>query len=168
MWLVIGLVVVLAVSIVAFVSQGHAGSGTAAQQLQSWASSTTLGQDVGTLTGDGRNVALALHDRKGSTAVRTVCAAMANDAQTFNDQLPSPDSSVTQWLAKAYGLDYDAAEACYKAGATNRALLAQSSADRARAEALFEKVLARVGSVTGHPVSTTTTTVPNTTSTSLL
>ena len=168
-WLTIGLVLVVAVGIVAFVSYGHgAPSGTAGQRLQSWASSTQLGQDIGTLEGDSRNVARALADHKGSTAVRTVCAAMSNDAQTFNDQLPSPDSAVTQLLARAYGLDYDAAQACYKAGATDRPLLAQAARDRAKATALFDEVLARVRSVTGRSLSTTTTTVPDATGTSIL
>ncbi len=168
-WLTVGLVVVVAVGIVAFVSYGHgAASGTAAQRLQSWVSSTQLGQDIGTLQGDGSNVARALREHKGSTAVRTVCAAMANDAQTFNDQLPSPDAPVTQLLARAYGLDYDAAEACYKAGATNRSLLAQASGDRKKATVLFTEVLRRVRAVTGHSLSTTTTTVPDLTGTSFL
>jgi hypothetical protein len=168
-WLAIGLVVVVAAGIVAFVSYGHGGSsGTAAQQLESWVTSTQLGQDVGTLEDDGRNVARALRDHKGTTAVRTICAAMANDAQTFNQQLPSPDSSITQLLAQAYGLEYDAAEACYKGGATNRVLLAQASSDRTKASALFGHVLHRVRSVTDHPVSTTTTTAPNDTGTSIL
>lgn len=159
-WLAIGLTVVVAVGVVAFATYGHGGSsGTSSQRLESWVSSTQLGQDIGTLEGDGRNVARALAHHKGTTGVRTVCAAMANDAQTFNDQLPSPDVSVTQLLARAYGLDYDAAEACYRAGAKNRALLSQSSTDRTKASSLFAAVLRRVRSVTDHPVSTTTTTV---------
>ncbi len=168
-WLAIGLTVVIAVGVVAFASFGHgAPSGTAAQQLQSWVSSTQLGQDIGTLQGDGRNVAKALRVHKDATAVRTICAAMANDAQTFNDQLPSPDTTVTQLLANAYGLEYDAAEACYRAANANRALLAQSAGDRSKASALFAKVLRRVRSVTDRPVSTTTTTTPNVTGTSIL
>lgn len=168
-WLAIGLVVVVAVGIVAFVSYGHSGPpGSAAEQLQSWVSSTKLGQDIGTLQGDGNNVARALRDHKSSTAVRTICAAMANDAQTFNEQLPSPDSSITQLLARAYGFAYDSAEACYRAGTTNVALLTQSSGDRAKASGLFVEVLHRVRSITDHPVSTTTTTVPDDTGTSIL
>lgn len=168
-WLVIGLVVVVAAGIVAFASYGHGTpSGTAGQQLQSWASSTQLGQDVGTLQDDGKNVARALRERKGATAVRTICAAMANDAQTFNGQLPSPDTTVTQLLARAYGLEYDAAEACYRAGVTDHTLLIQSSNDRAKASALFVRVLERVRSLTGQSLSTTTTTTPTTTGTSIL
>jgi hypothetical protein len=168
-WLAIGLAVVVAAGIVAFVSYGHRGpSGTEAQQLQSWVSSSQLGQDIGTLQDDGKNVTRALRDHKNATSVRTICAAMANDAQTFNQQLPSPDASVTQLLARAYGLAYDAAEACYRAGTTNRTLLAQSSDDRSKASSLFEDVLHRVRSVTDHSVSTTTTTAPDDTGTSIL
>lgn len=168
-WLAVGLAVVVAVGIVAFASYGHGGaSGSPSQRLESWVASTQLGQDIGTLQDDGANVSRALQDHKDATAVRTVCAAMANDAQTFNDELPSPDTQVTQWLARAYGLDYDAAEACYRAGTANRPLLRRSAADRARASTLFGQVLRRVRSVTGHSVSTTTTTAPDDTGTSIL
>lgn len=168
-WLAIGLVIVVAVGIIAFASYGHGGaSGSPAQRLESWVASTQLGQDIGTLQDDGANVSRALRDHRDATAVRTICAAMANDAQTFNGELPSPDTRVTQLLARAYGLDYDAAEACYRAGTADRALLGKSAADRAQASSLFGQVLGRVRSVTDHSVSTTTTTAPDDTGTSIL
>jgi hypothetical protein len=168
-WVVVAGVVVVAVGVVAFVSYGHgAGSGSSpGQRLASWASSTGLGQDIGTMEGDASHVRETLADHEGTGDVHTVCAAMANDAQTFNDELPSPDAEVTQLLARAYGLEYDAAEACYRAGATNRALLAQSARDRKRATSLFDRVVHEVRSVTGSAFSTTTTTVADETSTSL-
>jgi hypothetical protein len=168
-WLVIGLVVVLAAGIAAFAAYGHGGhSGSASQQLESWVSSTGLGQEIGALEGDSANVRKALAGHEGTTAVRTVCAAMANDAQTFNGNLPSPDTQVTQLLARAYGLDYDGAEACYRAGSTNQPLLVESARDRSKAAGLFGRVLQRIRAVTDHPLSTTTTTVVNETSTSIL
>lgn len=158
-WLAVAAAVIVAVGIIAFVSLGHGVSGSPAQQLSSWVSSTQLGQDIGTLEGDGRSAAKA--QREGNAkALGTVCAAMANAAQTYNDELPSPDTAITQWLAKAYSFDYDSAEACYKAGPSGKALLSQSAADRAKATALFDKVLRRVREETSHSLSTTTTTVP--------
>lgn len=168
-WLVIGLVVVLAAGVAAFASYGHGGtSGSASERLESWVSSTGLGQEIGTLEGDSANVRKALATGKGTTALRTVCAAMANDAQTFNGNLPSPDTQVTQLLARAYGLDYDGAEACYQAGSTNHSLLVRSARDRSKAAALFGQVLSRIRTVTDHTLSTTTTTVLNETDTSIL
>ena len=139
---------------------------TARQRLAHWVTSTSLGQDIGTLQGDSAQVRVAV--RKGATAVHTLCAAMADDAQTFNDQLPAPDAALTQLLARAYTLEYDAAEACYRAGATNDALLTRSAADRRSASRLFDEVLRRVDVLTGRTVPTTTTTVPDLTGTGFL
>jgi isopenicillin N synthase-like dioxygenase len=167
LWVAAAAVVIVAAAVVAFVAYGHGGtSGTPAQQLEAWASSTSLGSDIGTLQDDGTHVQETLDRHQGTVAVHTVCAAMANDAQTFNDELPSPDTAVTQLLARAYGLEYDAAEACYKAGSTGAKLLAQSARDRSEARRLFGEVVARVSAATHHTVSTTTTTPVGTTSTS--
>lgn len=166
-WLAIGACVVVAVGVVAFVTLGHGVSGTPAQRLGSWASSSSLGEDVGTLEGDSAAVRKSLSEGKGITAVHTVCAAMANDAQTFNGELPSPDTAVTQLLARAYGLEYDAAESCYRASSASSGQFAASARDGTEAAHLFGKVLRRVRSLTGRSVSTTTTTVPDLTGTSL-
>lgn len=168
LWSVLLVAVALAVAVVAFVAYGHGSSAsTPAQRLTAWASSTDLGQAIGTLEGDGSHVVAAVAEHKAA-AVRTVCAAMANDAQTANDNLPSPDATVTTLLARAYGLEYDAAEACYRAGTADAALLGASARDRSRAAALFGAVQRRLRSVTGTTVPTTTTTVVGSTSTSFL
>ncbi len=168
-WILFGALVVVALGVVAFVSLGHGVSGTPAQQLKSWVTSTHLGQDVGTLEGDGADVQRLVAARKGPAAVRTVCAAMANSAQTFNDDLPSPDTTITQLLARAYGLEYDAAESCYHAPSGNAPRFATFARDRAEAANLFGEALRRVRSLTGRSVSTTTTTeLPDFTSTAIL
>lgn len=166
-WLWAGAILVAAVAVVAFVSLGNVNAGTRAEQLQRWTSSSNLGQDVGTLEGDGASVRRALSAHASMTSVHTVCAAMANDAQTFNDQLPSPDPALTQLLARAYGLEYDAAQSCYRAPSARSRLLTVSAGDSARAEALFRRVLQRVRALTGRTLPTTTTTVPGATGTSL-
>lgn len=163
--MVVSGVVVVAMGIVAFLASGgtgNAGGGPAAA-LANWAQSSGLGQDIGLLEADAAAVGRAA--RTGSSAMHTVCAAMADDAQNANGQLPSPDARVTQLLARAYGLEYDAAEACYRARGTGDPLLARSAADRASAKALFERALRRVRSVSGRSVATTTTTSPTTTAT---
>ena len=159
-WLAMAAAVVVAVGVVAFVTLGHGVSGTPAQQLRSWVIGTHVGQDVGTLEGDGADVGKAIATGKDIDAVHTVCAAMADDAQTYNDTLPSPDTDVTQLLARAYGLEYDAAESCYAAPSRGARLLDVSARDRTEAATLFGEVLRRIRMVTGSSVSTTTTTVP--------
>jgi hypothetical protein len=165
-WVWVGALVVVAIGVVAFVSLGRGSSGNDRQRVQSWVTSTNLGQDVGTLEGDAASVQkeIAAHD---IPALHTLCAAMADDAQTYNDQLPSPDARLTQLLARAYGLEYDAAEACYRATSTRSEFLTVSAGDRAEAEGLFRQALRRVRTSIGRVVPTTTTTVPNLTGTSL-
>ena len=166
-WLWIGGLVVVAVGVVAFVSLGAGVHGTPQQRLKSWVVTTKLGQDVGTLEGDSASVRKALASHQGVTAAHTVCAAMANDAQTFNDALPSPDSTLTQLLARAYSLEYDAAESCYRAPSPGSRLFVVSAHDADRAAALFGQALRRVRVLTGSSVPTTTTTVPDLTGTTL-
>lgn len=166
-WLWVGALLVVAVGVVAFLSLGDGGAGTPGQRVQHWVSSTNFGQDVGTLEGDGASVRKAVAAHAGITALHTVCAAMANDAQTFNDELPSPDTRLTQLLARAYSLEYDAAESCYRAPSAGSRLLSASARDRGRAAALLKQALGRVRVVTGRSVPTTTTTVPASTGTSL-
>lgn len=167
-WLIVAAAAAVAAGVVAFVALGVGSAGNPEQRLASWVSSTSLGQDIGTLYDDGVHVRQALAEHKDMNAVHTICEAMANDAQTYNDQLPSPDSAVTQLLARAYGLDYDAAEACSHADAPGASLFTQSAKDRTAADGLFKKVLADVRSKTGATVSTTTITVPGTTTTAIL
>lgn len=166
-WIWVGALVIVAIGVVAFVSLGASSPGTARQRVQSWVSSTNLGQDVGSLEGDGASVRKALSAHAGISSVHTVCAAMATDAETYNENLPSPDTQLTQLLARAYGLEYDAAESCYRAPAVGSRLLRVSASDRARAEVVFGRALRRVRALTGRSLPTTTTTVPDLTGTSL-
>ena len=164
-WLWIGGVVVVAMGVVAFVSLGLGTPAAPQQRVKTWVASTKLGQDIGTLEGDGASVRRALAAHQDITAVHTVCAAMANDAQTFNDDLPSPDSTLTGLLARAYALEYDAAESCYRAPTPGSRLFAVSASDAARADGLFHRALGRIRLLTGTSVPTTTTTVPDLTGT---
>lgn len=152
-----------AVAVIAFVSYGHLGpGGTPKQQLKVWVSSTQLGQDVGTLYDVGVAIDKVVAHDKGARAIRTACDVLSVDAESGNSNLPSPDTQITQMLARAYQLEYDAGNNCFAAGATNTKLLARSAAQRGEAEKIFDEVLARVGVLTGESVSTTTTTQPTT------
>lgn len=162
LWAVGAGLVVAAVAVAAFFASGGVGGGGGGPgaRLERWVTTSGVAGDVGTLEGDGARVRLVVSRHRGSGALRTICAAMANDAQTANGQLPSPDTEVTQLLARAYGLEYDAAQACYRAGTNGRTLLARSAADRTRAHLLFDRAIRRIDAVTGRSVTTTTTFTP--------
>lgn len=168
-WLPVIIVVLLGIAVVAFVAYGGRGpTGTPAQKMQSWVQGANLGQAIGVLTADARNVAKAVAAHQGTTAIHTVCAVLSNAAQTANQNLPSPDVHVTDTLAKAYTLEYDAGQACYRAGAADSALLARSARYRAEAQTLFEHALADIRRITGRSLSTTTTTTPGGTTTTTI
>ena len=80
--------------------------------------------------------------------------------QNANDSLPSPDAALTQRLALAYQLDYEAGTACYsnQSAGTMRKVTAQ----RERADRLLSEATATVGQLAGIVVSTTTTLTPTT------
>ncbi len=160
LWLGLGAFVVVAAGVVAFVSLNHGVSGTPAQQLRSWVSSTNLGQDIGTLEGDGTDVRRALAAGKGIVAVHTICAAMITAEGTYGDNLPSPDTALTQLLAQAYTLEFKSAESCYRASSTRSRSISVSERDATSAATLFGEVVRRVRSLTGSTVPTTTTTGP--------
>ncbi|MGH9089740.1 MAG: hypothetical protein ACRDYZ_16805 [Acidimicrobiales bacterium] len=157
----LAIVVLLGVAVVAFVVLGSRGpSGTASQQMTSWVRAANLGQAIGVLTDDDRNIARAVAAHQDTTAIHTVCAVLSNEAQTANQNLPSPNVHVTDTLARAFSLEYDAAQACYKGGAKGKQLLAESARDRSKALTLLHRVLADVRHITGQSVPTTTTTTP--------
>ncbi|HEX4081527.1 MAG TPA: hypothetical protein VHX40_01070 [Acidimicrobiales bacterium] len=167
-WIAAAAVVIAAIAVIAFVSYGHLGpSGTPAQKMTSWVAASGFSQNVGSLHDDGVHLGDVLTQHKGTGAVHTVCGVMSVDAQTGNTKLPSPDTSLNQLLARAYGLEYDAATDCYNAGADNAKLLAKSAHERAQAQRLFVAALARIAVVDGRTVSTTTTTSPTTTTASI-
>ncbi|HMD47436.1 MAG TPA: hypothetical protein VKG43_14830 [Acidimicrobiales bacterium] len=139
---------------------GQEQSGTPAQRVSTWVTGTGFGATIGTLHGDAQRVDEAVRMSLGTAAVHTVCALLTTDSQSANNDLPTPDDQLTQKLASAYSLEYDAGNDCFTAGAANRSLLARSARERRRAEALLDQALARVTAVSGLVVSTTTTTAP--------
>ncbi|MHB8219633.1 MAG: hypothetical protein ACYDHU_04825 [Acidimicrobiales bacterium] len=163
-WFAIGAFCIAAVAVVAFIAYGGIGAGgTPRQQLRTWVTDSGLGQSIGTLHDDGAHVSEVLDRHRGTPALHTICGVLTTDAEAANSHLPSPDTQVTQILAKAYGLEYDAGTNCYAAGVGGTKLLAKSAAERAEAQRLFSEALARIRAVTAQSVATTTTTVPTTT-----
>jgi hypothetical protein len=94
----------------------------------------------------------------GTGAVHAACGTLEVDAEMANQELPAPDPQVTELLTAAYGLEGSAGVECYNAGSTDKKQLAKARRDMAGADALFARVLARIQTVDGQLVSTTTTT----------
>jgi hypothetical protein len=120
-----------------------------------WVNGTSFGGDIGILVADNARVPKAVPN--GAGALRADCATLVTDAEAANDELPSPDPEVTDLLTKAYGLEGTAGNECYDAGSTNKKLLAESSRNAIKAEAIYNEVLQRIRTVDGQvPVTTTT------------
>ena len=160
-WIGAAAAVLVAVAVVAFVAYGSLGrSGTPRQQLTSWVADTGLGQDLGALHADGQDVEKVLVHQRGALAMHTVCNVLSVTAEAAHSQLPSPDTEVTQLLARAYTLEYQAGNDCYDAGVTDKQLLAKSATERAEAARIIAQATTRIAAVTGTSVATTTTTSP--------
>jgi len=130
--------------------------GTPAHRISVWVSGTGLGGDMGNLVAD--NLRVARDVPNGTGAVHAACGTLEYDAQVANGELPSPDPRVTTLLSKAYGLEGTAGTECYRAGATDKKLLAEAQRAMSQAEVLFSQVRARIESIDGQVVATTTTT----------
>jgi hypothetical protein len=155
-------VVLVGLAVLAFVGYGAGGAGTSpAAQLQAWNSGTQFGQGVGTLDADNARITKVLDNHAGTGAVHADCGVLITDAESANSNLPAPNDTLTDLLAKAYTLEGDAGYACYDAGATNRRLLAESLKDRQAAEGLFTRALTLMHTLGAGVVSTTTTTTPS-------
>jgi hypothetical protein len=162
-WIAVGAAVLVALAVVAFVAAGgRHGGATPREQLSAWVTGTGLGQDLGALHQDGIDVEEVLSHHRGTGALHTACSVLSVTAASAHSNLPSPDTEVTQLLARAYTLEYDAGNDCYDAGATGTALLRRSADDRSEAQRIVDEVLARIRAVTGLTVPTTTTTQPTT------
>jgi hypothetical protein len=159
---ILGLVLIVPCSIAVASCAGADQMGSPGHRMVEWVGGTGFGEDIGTLVADNQRVPEDVPN--GTGAVHAACGTLEDDAEMANGELPTPDPQVTDWLSTAYGLEGTAGTECYSAGVGNKKLLASSYRDTAKAEALFQKVLARIKTLDGAPVSTTTTTDNNPTS----
>jgi hypothetical protein len=153
---------ILAAALVVLLGAGAASCagedqmGSPAHRLSVWVRGTGLGEDIGTLVADNARIPKVVPN--GTKAVHAACGTMEDDADTANDELPTPDPTVTDWLSSAYGLEGTAATDCYNAGSTNKKLLAKAESSAKQADMLYERALIRIQSIDGVLPSTTTTT----------
>jgi len=148
-------IVLLSASALALSScAGADQQGSAAQRMTAWVDGTGLGGSIGTLVAD--NARIAEVAPRGSGALHAACGTIVSDAASANSNLPSPDPTVTELLAQAYGLEGTVGDDCYD-GAGDHALLIKSEHDGIKADALYEEALQRIRVVDGKaPVTTTT------------
>ncbi len=116
---------------------------TLGQQVHSWVSSTGLTGSLSTLRGDARRIDTveARHDAAG---LRTDCDVLVNDALSANQNLPSPDDTLTRILSAAYAAASAAGRHCLNGAAGNRALLTRAADELATAEEGYVKAQARL------------------------
>jgi hypothetical protein len=145
---------ILLLGVAAASCAGEDQRGTSATRLAAWVGGTGFGEDIGTLVADNARIA----KETSTAAMHAACATMEDDAETANDELPTPDAVVSDWLSTAYGLEGTAATDCYDAGVTNNALLVKAEAATVKADRLYSRALIRIQSIDGRVPTTTTTT----------
>ncbi len=152
---------VVAIGLLAFFAYGGVGSvGSGKGGLSSWIHNTGLGQSIGTLRGDNHSVTVVFDRHLGTGALHTVCAVLTDDSATAMSDLPSPDTQLNELLARAYETEYRAGNDCYSASA-NASLEARASGELAQGQVLLSRAISLVDQATHRPLSTTTTTTPD-------
>jgi hypothetical protein len=132
---------------------GSAYSGsTLAQQVTSWAKSTGFSAEVSTVQGDIRLVdsLSAGSQSAGSQAadMKTACAVLVQDTLMANQNLPSPDETLTDLLSTAYSEAGVAGKDCLSGAGHESDLLSRSATERVTARRDLTKALARFDLVT--------------------
>jgi len=136
--------VALLVAALALASCGSPFPGsTLGQQVHSWAVTTGLAGSLSTLRGDARRIAL-VETRHDPAGVRTDCDVLVDDALGANQNLPSPDGTLTRILSAAYAAASAAGRHCLDGAAGNRTLLARSAAELSSATSGYVKAEARL------------------------
>lgn len=125
---------------------GSTFSGTTlAQQVTSWSTTSGFSASVGTLQGDIRRIDAA---RSDPAALSTDCNLLVIDALSANQNLPTPDQTLTNLLSAAYSVAGAAGHDCLSGARDGAADLARSATERTEARRDLIKALARFDSVT--------------------
>ncbi len=111
-------------------------------QVQSWSSSTGFLSGLQQLRSDLRGLSTLPADNAGER--RTVCDVLVTDALNDNEQLPSPDSTLTSLLSRAYTKAATAGRDCYRSAAS----LPATQADAQEATSLLVAAEARYDGIT--------------------
>jgi hypothetical protein len=120
---------------------------TLAQQVTSWASSTGFPAAARGLRADIAAIQKAPTGLP-TKALRTYCDVLVTDALQANQNLPTPDRTLTDLLSTAYTVAGTAGRDCFSGAGGDSALLARSSTERTRADRDLIKAQARYDFVT--------------------
>ncbi len=116
---------------------------TLGQQVHSWATTTGLAGSLSALRADARRIG-AVERRHDAAGVRTDCDVLVNDALGANQNLPSPDQTLTRILSAAYASASAAGRLCLTGAGGAEALVARSSAELTTAASGYVKAEARL------------------------
>ena len=116
---------------------------TLGAQVQSWVHTTGFSASLRTLRGDGTHVRelMAGHDVK---ALRTDCDALVDDALGANQNLPTPDTTLSTILAHAYSSAAAAGRDCLAGAGGSAGPLARAVTELAAADSGYIKAEARI------------------------
>lgn len=124
------------------------GSASVAQQLTSWAQSTDFSSTLSAVRGDLAAEAQYAAAGAPATHARTVCDVLVTDTLHANEQLPTPDSTLTGLLGRAYDAAASAGHDCYDAAGADSPKLAAAATLRTTALGLLIRAEARYDQLT--------------------
>ncbi len=138
-------------------SCGGGGGTSVAGRVRTWVSSADFGGSVGALLEDSGQIEKVVRLDEGPGALRAWCGVLEDDASTAAGHLPSPVTSVTDQLQRAYQLELAAANLCYgqPTAPPYPPRLTQALKDMTSAEGLMEEALQEVTELDGQVPSTT-------------
>jgi len=137
-----GALLVLAALVLGSCGNPFPGS-TLGQQVHSWADSTGLSGSLSALRGDARRIAV-VETRHDSAALRTDCDVLVDDALSANQNLPSPDATLTRILSAAYTAASAAGRHCLTGAGGDQGLLRRSTSELHSAASGYVKAEARL------------------------
>lgn len=127
--------------LVAGCSTTYSGS-TVAQQVSGWSSQTNFPAEARTVQQDMQRVATVVAQRTASL-IRTDCDVLVTDALIANQNLPTPDTDLTDLLASTYASAATAGRDCLQGAGGDVRLLARSASERAMSATGMVKAMAR-------------------------
>jgi hypothetical protein len=132
--------------VVAACGQTFSGT-TLSAQVTNWASSSGFLSSVSTIQADIRRIDVVVENPK-APPLKADCDVLVNDTLMANQNLPSPDLTLTDSLATAYSEAGNAGRDCLSGAGKAGRLLARSATERVTARRDLIKALARYDAVT--------------------
>jgi hypothetical protein len=122
-----------------------AGPSSLGAQVQRWADAAGFAGTLRQLRVDLRRVATV--SAEGAGERRTVCDVLVTDALSDNEQLPTPDRTLTALLARAYGSAASSGRSCFSGASLDQAQAAARTAtdELVQAEARYDALTSTLG-----------------------